>query len=49
MMEILEAMVENEKTEEEIEQWMENHRAVVAIYDAPIEEIENRKRKQKVA
>ena len=38
-MEILEAMIGNE---EEIEQWSENHRAAVAIYDAPIEEIENR-------
>ena len=41
-MEILEAMIENENTEEEIEQWTENHRAAVAIYDAQIEEIENR-------
>ena len=41
-MEILEVMIENENTEEEIEQWTENHRAAVAIYDAPIEEIENR-------
>ena len=40
-MEILEAMIENENTEEEIEQWTENHRAAVAIYDAQIEEIEN--------
>ena len=35
-------MIENENTEEEIEQWTESHRAAVAIYDAPIEEIENR-------
>ena len=35
-------MIENGNTEEEIEQWTENHRAAVAIYDAPIEEIENR-------
>ena len=41
-MEILEVMKEKENTEEEIEQWTENHRAEVAIYDAPIEEIENR-------
>ena len=41
-MEILEAMIQNENTKEEIEQWTENHRAAVAIYDAPIEEIENR-------
>ena len=42
-MEILEAMIENKNTEEEIEQWTaEEHRAAVAIYDAPIEEIENR-------
>ena len=40
--EILEAMIENKNTEEEIEQWAENHRAAVAIYDAQIEEIENR-------
>ena len=40
-MEILEAMIENENTEEEIEQWTENHRAAVAIYDAQIEDIEN--------
>ena len=37
-MEILEAMIENKNNEEEIEQWTENHRAAVAIYDAPIEE-----------
>ena len=30
MMEILEAMIENENTEEEIQQWTENHRAAVA-------------------
>ena len=41
-MEILEAMIKSENTEEEIEQWAENHRAAVAIYDTPIEEIENR-------
>ena len=41
-MEILEAMIENKNTEEEIEQWTENDRAAVAIYDAQIEEIENR-------
>ena len=41
-MEILEAMIKNENTEEEIEQWTENHRAAVAIYNAQIEEIENR-------
>ena len=35
-------MIENENTEEEIEQWTESHRAAVAIHDAPIEEIENR-------
>ena len=34
-MEILEAMIENENTEEEIEHWTENHKAAaVAIYDA---------------
>ena len=41
-MEIVEEMIENENTEEAIELWTENHRAAVAIYDAPIEEIENR-------
>ena len=41
-MEIIEAMIENENTEEEIEQWTENHRVAVAIYDAQIEEIHNR-------
>ena len=41
-MEILEAMIKNENTEEEIEQWTENHRAAVAIYGAQIEETENR-------
>ena len=30
MMEILEAMIENENTEEEIQQWTENHRTAVA-------------------
>ena len=30
MMEILEAMIENGNTEEEIQQWTENHRAAVA-------------------
>ena len=40
-MEILEAMIENKNTEEEIEQWTENHRAAVAIYDSQIEKIEN--------
>ena len=40
-MEILEAMIKNENTEEEIEQWTENHRAAVAIYDAQIEKIKN--------
>ena len=34
-------MIENENTKEEIEQWTENHRVAVAIYDAPIEYIEN--------
>ena len=41
-MEILEAMIQNENTKEEIEQWTENHRAAVAIYDAQIEKIDNR-------
>ena len=41
-MEILEVMIENENTEEEIKQWTEKHRPAVAIYDVPIEEIENR-------
>ena len=41
-METLKVMIENENTEEEIEQWTENHRAAIAIYDAPIEEIESR-------
>ena len=40
-MEILEAMIGNENTEEEIEQWTENHRAIVVIYDVRIEEIKN--------
>ena len=39
---MLEAMIENENTEEEIEQWTDKHRAAVAIYDTPIEEIKNR-------
>ena len=41
-MEIIEAMIENENTEEEIEQWTESHRVAVAIYDAQIEETHNR-------
>ena len=41
-MEILEAMVEIKNNGEEIEQWTEKRRAAVAIYDAPIEETENR-------
>ena len=41
-MEILEAMIKNENIEEEIEQWTENDRTAVAIYNAQIEEIENR-------
>ena len=41
-MEILEEMIKNENTAEEIEQWAKKHRTAVAIYDAPIEEIENR-------
>ena len=41
-MEILEAIVKIKNNEEEIEQWTEKHRAAVAIYDAPIEETENR-------
>ena len=41
-MEILQAMIKNEKNKEDIEQSTENHRVGVAIYDAPIEEIENR-------
>ena len=41
-MEILEAMVKNKNTEEEIEQWTESHSAAVAIYDAPNEEFDNR-------
>ena len=44
-MEILEAMIENENTEEEIEQWSENHKAAVASYDAQIEDIEKRIKK----
>ena len=40
-MEILEAMIGNENTEEEIEQWTENHRAIVVIYDVRIKEIKN--------
>ena len=40
-MEILEAMIGSENTEEEIEQWTENHRAIVVIYDVRIEEIKN--------
>ena len=39
---LLEAMIENKNTEEEIKQWTENHRAAVGIYYALIEEIENR-------
>ena len=34
-------MIKNEKTKEDIGQSTENHRAAVAICDAPIEEIEN--------
>ena len=41
-MEILEAMTENENTEEEIEQWTGNHIAAAAIFDVPIKETENR-------
>ena len=41
-MEILEAVIENKNTEENIEQWTENHTAAVAIYDTTIEAIENR-------
>ena len=41
-MEILETMIENENTKEEIRQWMVNHRAAVVIYDPPIEKIANR-------
>ena len=41
-MEILEAMIKNKHTKEKPEQWMEKHRATAAIYDTPIEEIENR-------
>ena len=37
----IEAIIENKNTKE-IEQWREKHRAAVAIYDALIEEIENR-------
>ena len=40
-MEILEAMIGNENTEEEIEQWTENNRAIVVNYDVRIEEIKN--------
>ena len=35
-------MTENANTEKEIEQWTENHRAAVAIYDGQIKDIENR-------
>ena len=35
-------MIENKNTEENIEQWTENHTAAVAIYDTTIEAIENR-------
>ena len=41
-MEILETMIKNEHTEHELEQLTKKHRAAVAIYDAPIEEMENR-------
>ena len=41
-MEILEAVIENKNTEENIEQWTENHRAAVAIYGTTIDAIENR-------
>ena len=41
-MEIPEAMIESENTKEEIELWTEKHKAAGAIYNAPIEEIENR-------
>ena len=33
---ILESMIENKIIKEEINQWMENHGAAVAIYDAPL-------------
>ena len=33
-------MIENKTIKEEIEQWMENHRAAVLIYDASIEDWE---------
>ena len=36
---IIEAMIENENTKEETDQWTENHRTAVAIYDAPVENI----------
>ena len=39
-MEILGMMIENKTIEEEIEQWMENHRAAVLIFDASIEDWE---------
>ena len=35
-------MIENVNTEEEIEQWTKNHRASAALYDVPIEQMENR-------
>ena len=41
-METLEVMIESKNTEEELEQWRENHRAAIGIYYAPIKEIENR-------
>ena len=41
-MEVLEAMIGNENTEEKIEQWTKNHRAVVVIYNVRIAEIGNR-------
>ena len=41
-MEILETIIENENTKEEIKQRVENSGVATAIYDAPIEKIENR-------
>ena len=41
-MNILETMIENENTGEEIEQCTENYREAAAIYDALIEEIKKR-------
>ena len=40
-------MIENENTEEEIEQWTENHRAAVAIYWSMQMEVKKKEQREK--